>query len=194
MRIINSITSQPGGSVFVDDTANVTRIFNGRLSYSKGAYLLHMLRCKLGDNLFFQGLRNYQSDPSLIYSFARTTLLQQHLESVSGKNLSNFFTQWFFGQGYPTYLAIWNQDKNNQMKITLNQTTSHPSVAFYEMPVPVRFKGQGGDTTLIFDNNQISSSLDAYYALGGGDGINFWFRNKNYKFCFTEFESCGTLP
>lgn len=49
-------------------------------------------------------------------------------------------------------------------------------------------------STLVFDDNQISSSLDAYYALGGGDGINFWFKNKNYKFCFTEFESCSTLP
>jgi len=49
-------------------------------------------------------------------------------------------------------------------------------------------------STLVFNNNPISSSLDAYYALGGGDGISFWFRDKNYKFCFTEFESCGNLP
>lgn len=47
---------------------------------------------------------------------------------------------------------------------------------------------------LVFDDNYVSSSLDAYYALGGGDAINFWFKNKNYKFCFTEFESCNTLP
>jgi hypothetical protein len=49
-------------------------------------------------------------------------------------------------------------------------------------------------STLVFGNNNLSSSLDAYYALGGGDGINFWFKNKNYKYCFTEFESCSALP
>ena len=49
-------------------------------------------------------------------------------------------------------------------------------------------------STLLFNDNYMSSSLDAYYALGGGEAINFWFRDKNYKFCFTEFESCNTLP
>lgn len=49
-------------------------------------------------------------------------------------------------------------------------------------------------STLVFGNNNLSSSIDAYYALGGGDGINFWFKSKNYKFCFTEFESCSSLP
>ncbi len=151
-QIIGQVTGLPDGSVFVDDTTNVGRIFSGRLSYSKGAYLLHMLRCKLGDNAFFSAIRNYQNDPTLSYAFARTNLLQQHLETTSGKNLTNFFTQWFYGQGYPSYFLIWNQDAGNQLKVTINQTTSHNSVPFYEMPVPVRLKGQGHDTTLVFDN------------------------------------------
>jgi aminopeptidase N len=145
-------TSQADGSVFVTDTTDVSRIFSGTLTYDKGAYLLHMLRWKLGDNSFFQGLRDYQNDPALKYSFARTSNLQYHLENASGINLSNFFTQWFYGQGYPKYFVIWNQDKNNQLKIILNQSTSHPSVPFFEMPVPVRVKGQGRDTTLVFDH------------------------------------------
>jgi len=150
---IGSITSAPDGSVFVDDTTSVARIFDGRLSYSKGAYLLHMLRWKLGDSLFFKGIRNYQKDGALAYSFARTVLLQQHLQNVSGKNLDKFFTQWFYGQGYPSYLTIWNQDKNNQLKVILNQSTSHSSVTFYEMPVPIRFKGQGKDTMVVFNHS-----------------------------------------
>lgn len=149
---ISNITSAPGGSVFVDDTTSVARIFDGRLSYAKGAYLLHMLRWILGDSLFFTGIRNYQNDGALAYSFASTSMLQQHLETVSGKNLANFFTQWFYGQGYPSYLAIWSQDKNNQLKVTLNQSTSHSSVSFYEMPVPIRFKGGGKDTVLVFNH------------------------------------------
>lgn len=158
---VSNITSLPGGSVYVDDTTNVSRIFDGRLSYAKGAYLLHMLRWKLGDSAFFAALRNYQNDPQLSYSFAHTGLLQQHLEAASGKSLSTFFTQWFYGQGFPTYLTIWNQDENNRLKITLSQTTSHSSVQYYAMPVPVEVKGQGHDTVLVFDN---TSQVQTFYA------------------------------
>ena len=41
---INFITSQPAGSVYVSDTTDVNRTFDARLTYSKGAMLLHMLR------------------------------------------------------------------------------------------------------------------------------------------------------
>jgi aminopeptidase N len=37
---IDYITSQPGGSVKVNDTTSVGRIFDGRLSYTKGSHLL----------------------------------------------------------------------------------------------------------------------------------------------------------
>jgi len=56
--VVNSITSATGGSVKVDDTTNVNRIFSGRLSYDKGSYLLQMLQLKLGDTVFFNGLKN----------------------------------------------------------------------------------------------------------------------------------------
>lgn len=49
-------------------------------------------------------------------------------------------------------------------------------------------------STLIFNDNYISSSYDAYIALGTGDAINFWFKQKNYKTCFSAFENCNRLP
>ncbi len=154
------ITSIPNGSVWVDDTTSVSRIFDGRLTYNKGSYLLRMLRWKLGDSLFFQGLRNYLSDPSLAYSFSKTIGLQQHLESVSGQSLTNFINQWFYGQGYPSYLVLYDKEANNQLKITINQTTSDNSVSFFEMPVPIEFKGQGKDTIIVFNH---TSSGQVFY-------------------------------
>ncbi|HEX6181572.1 MAG TPA: M1 family metallopeptidase, partial [Chitinophagaceae bacterium] len=52
---LNSVVSQPGGSVFVPDTSNASRIFDGRLSYNKGSYVVHMLRWVVGDSEFFRG-------------------------------------------------------------------------------------------------------------------------------------------
>ncbi len=45
-------------------------------------------------------------------------------------------------------------------------------------------------TTLIFGDNRVSTSLNAYYALGTGQAISFWFPDKSYKACFTFFETC----
>lgn len=148
---IQGIVSQPGGSVSVSDTTSVGRIFSSRLSYSKGAYLLHMLRWKLGSNTFFNGLKSYLADPKLAYGYAYTADLQHHLETVSGQSLQTFFDQWFYGEGYPTYQVNVSQNVGNQVG-SIFQTTSHPSVSFFEMPVPIRFSGQGQDTVLVFDH------------------------------------------
>ena len=94
---VNSITSEPGGSTFVSDTTSVNKIFDGRLSYSKGAMILHMLRYKLGDTDFFQAIKNYLADPDLAFSYAVTKDLQNHLETVSGEDLTEFFNDWFYG-------------------------------------------------------------------------------------------------
>ncbi|RYZ41980.1 MAG: M1 family peptidase, partial [Sphingobacteriales bacterium] len=120
--VINNITSQPGGSVKVDDTSNVSRIFNNRLSYNKGSYLLYMLRWIVGDSTFTRAIKNYQSDPALAYNFTNTQQLKRHLELASGKNLAYFFNQWYTGQGQPTYHVQWSQLGSSSVRITMNQT------------------------------------------------------------------------
>lgn len=148
---IAAVTAQPDGSVYCSDTTNVSRIFDGRLTYAKGAYLLRMLEGKLGYSNFFQGIRNYLIDSNLTYSYARTDDLKAHLELVSGQNLTEFFNDWFYGEGHPTYQVLWNQLGNNA-SFTINQTQSHNSVSFFEMPVPIYVKGQTQDTTFVFDH------------------------------------------
>lgn len=150
--VINNITSQPGGSVWVNDTTSVGRIFSGRLSYNKGSYLIYMLRWKLGDAVFFQALRNYQKDPGLAYGFAGTNDLKRHLEQASGQNLTEFFNDWFKGEGYPSYNVEWTQVGSKYVNIKMNQTTSHSSVKFFEMPVALTFKNATQEKTIVVDH------------------------------------------
>ena len=150
--IINNITSLPNGSVKVDDTTNVGRIFNGRLSYNKGSYLLYMLRFKLGDDVFFKALRQYQKDPAVIYGYAHNSDLKRNLEQVCGTDLTRFFTQWYSGQGYPSYHVEWSQVGLQNVNIKMNQTTSDPSVTFFEMPVALKFKNATQEKTVVVDN------------------------------------------
>jgi aminopeptidase N len=149
----SSITSSPGGSVWVDDTTNVSRIFSGRLSYNKGAYLVHMLRWVLGDSAFFRGLRQYLNDPLVTYGFARTDDLKRNLEQISGKDLTEFFNDWFKGQGYPNYTVRWSQNNNSWARIRVNQTQSHNSVSFFEMPLALKFKNSSQEKTVIVNNS-----------------------------------------
>ena len=149
---IDQITSQPDGSVWVNDTTSVGRIFNGRLTYSKGAMVLHMLRWTLGDDDFFQAVKNYLNDPELAYGYARTSDLKAHLEAESGLDLTEFFADWFYGEGYPTYEIIWSQSPDKVLSVQLSQITSHESVDFFEMPVPMQFMGGGESVTLTFNH------------------------------------------
>ena len=138
---INYITSQSSGSTFVTDTTSVNRIFDGRLSYNKGAMILHMLRYKLGDDPFFQGIKNYLADPKIAYGYARTIDLQRHLEAVSSIDLTEFLNDWFLGEGYPTYQVTWYQNPTNkEVQFTVNQNQSHSSVSFFEMPLACKSK------------------------------------------------------
>lgn len=142
---INEATASAGGSVRCSDTTSINRIFSNQLSYSKGAMLLHMLRWQLGDDDFFQGLRNYIQDPQLADNYARTADLKRHLEEVSGKSLTVFFDQWYEKEGYPSYDINWSQTGDN-VQVKVNQTTSHPSVGFFEIPIPVQLIGNDIDT------------------------------------------------
>ena len=150
--IVNSITSVTNGSVKVNDTTNVNRIFDGRLSYNKGSYLAQMLWFKLGDSAFFNGIRKYQNDPAVKYGFARTADLKRNLEEISGQNLTKFFDQWYIGEGYPSYHVQWSQVGSSNVKIKMNQTTSDASVSFFEMPVALKFKNASEEKTIVVDN------------------------------------------
>jgi aminopeptidase N len=157
-NMIGLITSSANGSVYLSDAEAliVDRIFDYRLTYNKGAMVLHMLRFKLGDAVFFQGLRNYLADGNLAFKYAITANLKSHLEAVYGSSLTEFFNDWVYNQGYPIYNITVQNTAVGQAKITVSQTTSHSSVPFFEMPVPVRLLGANGQSQDVVVNNTIN--------------------------------------
>lgn len=154
------VKSAPGGSVYVppEDLGNINRIFSGRLSYSKGALLLHMIRFELqDDDLFFNVLRTYLVEYA--DSVATGDNFRDWLEYGSGKDFTDFFDQWYYGEGYPIYDILWN-DNNGNLNITSTQTTSTTITTLFKMHVPynIRFT-DGTDTTLILYQGQ---NLETY--------------------------------
>jgi aminopeptidase N len=177
------ITSESDGSVFVNDTTDIGRLFSSRLSYSKGAYLLHMLRWILGDENFYSGLRNYFSDQDVANGFARTYQFVNHMEAASDTSLTEFFNDWFYGEGFPVYSAQYWQTESNELTVLLSQNPTHQSVDFFEMPVPIRVynsdKSDSADFRLVNSNN------NQYFVLDPGFRISelkidpeFWLVSK----------------
>ena len=151
---VNNITSLPYGSVYLSDadTLSVSRIFSSRLSYNKGAMVLHMLRKKVGETAFFQGMQNYLDAPELAYNFAKVEDYKSAMETASGQDLTEFFNDWLYNEGYPSYEVHWNQI-GSQVNIQLLQTQSDPSVSFFEAPVPIRIVGTLGEVEdVLLDN------------------------------------------
>lgn len=162
-NLIDNITSSPNGAVYLTDAEaqNSNRIFSSRLSYNKGAMVVHMLRFKLGDAAFFQGVKNYLADPNLAYGYATTENLKAHLATASGLDLTEFFNDWVYGQGYPTYSIGVKNWTPGLARFTINQTQSNSSVSFFEMPVPIRVTGAGGQSLdLILDNTSNNQTID----------------------------------
>jgi aminopeptidase N len=78
-------------------------------TYQKGAWVLHMLRRKLGDEPFFRGLRRYYQAHA--GGLATTDDLRQTLEAESGRDLAPFFRQWLDRPGLPELDVAWRWDE-----------------------------------------------------------------------------------
>ncbi|MBV2165289.1 MAG: T9SS type A sorting domain-containing protein [Kaistella sp.] len=152
---MNYITSSSGGSVYVSDTnlGNTGAIFSGRLSYSKGGYVVRMIKWILGDDVFYSALKDYHSRPELAYGYAKTADLKNSLLMSTGKDFTEFFNDWIYGQGYPTYQIRWNQTSDQVLRFKVSQTTSHSSVNFFEMPLPIKVNGTGGQVAYLVLNH-----------------------------------------
>lgn len=150
----NVITSAPGGSVYVADAnlGSIGTIFSGRLSYSKGGYVVRMIKWILGDTVFYQALKDYHARPNLAYNYVRTSDLNTSLLQSTGKDFTEFFNDWIYGQGYPTYDIRWKQT-GNTLTFKAIQTQSHSSVSFFEMPLPIKVNGTGGQVAYLALNN-----------------------------------------
>jgi len=144
---ISHVTSAPDGAVYIPeaDATNEGRIFSSRLSYNKGAMVLHMLRYLLGDTAFFNGVKNYIADENLAFGFATTDQLQMHLEAASGVDLQEFMNDWVYGEGHPIYDFDFTQN-GTAGTLEATQSSSHSSVALFETPFEVTFYGSEGQS------------------------------------------------
>lgn len=179
----DNVMSVPDGAVWVEDSLNEGRIFSGRLTYDKGASIIHTLRFLINnDSLFFVGLRQYQEE------FADSTALGvdfiQVMEDVTGMDFTDFMQEWYFGEGFPTYSVRWNM-VGTDLLVELSQTTSADLITpYFTNDLEIRFDRTGvADTTIRFD---VTGPVTQYLIPNAGNVTNVfsidpsnWIINQN---------------
>jgi aminopeptidase N len=143
-----------GGTLYLQDISDPFQIFIG-IIYRKGAYLLHMLRGVLGDEVFFKCLKTYATHPDYMYSEATTENFQSVCDKVSGIDLNWFFEQWIYDEYYPIYQYGYYQDPAS-LKTTVQIEQVQSSLnrrPVFIMPVQLKFIIFAGQDTTITVNN-----------------------------------------
>lgn len=109
----------------VDSTKDYMQLLNTN-SYQKGGWILHMLRRELGDSVFKKSIRQYYA--TYAGKNAETSDLQKVFETVSGKKLDAFFSQWLFTPVNPTLQISWEYlAKEKKISIHTKQVQSGPA-------------------------------------------------------------------
>ena len=107
-------------------------------TYQKAAWFLHMLRRKVGDESFWEGIKTYYR--RFAFGNAMTADFLNIMEQISGQDLDRFFEQWLFQPGHPLIEVTYEQVKN-KLHILVNQVQTDSEFAF---PLEISFRNKKG--------------------------------------------------
>lgn len=113
------------------------------LTGSKGAAVLHMLRFVVGDEKFFQILKDFPKDYA--WQSVTTDDLRKVCENVSQQNLQGFFIQWIESSGAPEFkleYTVFRTQKGFRVMGKVSQ-----DLDTFRMPVDLKIETEGNPET-----------------------------------------------
>jgi len=125
-------------------------------SYQKGGWVLHMLRRKIGDELFWKGIMLYYATYKL--SNATSNDFIAIMEKTSGMELSSFFDQWLRKSGHP---EINFESKKNKKDVTidLKQVQSSDVVFSFPLEIKIQYKDDSFEINTVEINQKNQSFI-----------------------------------
>ena len=131
-------------TVFVTDTSDFSQIFDS-IIYDKGAWVNHMLRRVVGDDNYFEAIRDYLT--IFAYQNVTTEDLQAVVESHYGSGLDWFFQEWIYWNGHPEYNFQWAATMDT-CYLVIEQSNSGDGPGLFSMPVDFGVELAGGNEIL----------------------------------------------
>lgn len=132
-RVFSFAERRPDAVIVDTAFTDPNRLLNPN-SYQKGAWVLHMLRTRIGDDNFWETARRYYAN----YRDGNATSddFQKIAEGVSGQSLASFFRNWLYHPGFPILKGSWRYDSSrNEIIISLKQKQGNRRV--YQFPLQV---------------------------------------------------------
>ena len=128
----------------------------GTTVYDKGAWVLHMLRWEVGDEIFFKILKEYFNKYK--YLNASTEDFKIVCESLSTKNLETFFAQWVYkGVDQIKVNYHWNSvSVNDSDYVTLNieQVQNDWDVFDFKLQIHVIYLDESAEDKILYVNQR----------------------------------------
>ncbi|MGD0047819.1 MAG: M1 family aminopeptidase [Bryobacteraceae bacterium] len=109
------------------------------LTGSKGAAVVNMLRYLIGDDKFFEVLKDYAQQR--VWKTANTDDFRDVVEKVTGKNLGYFFLQWVESSGAPEFkneYTVYRTQKGFRVMGKISQ-----DMDTFRMPVDLKIETEG---------------------------------------------------
>jgi len=132
-RVFTQYDQDPDYRIVHDNLDDMSRVTSGA-TYQKGAWVLHMLRKRTGDEAFWAGIQAYYG--THMNGSATTDDFRRAMEQASGENLEAFFRQWLYQGGNPHLEGWWQYDPTaKEVSIEINQTQTN--VGLFDLPLEV---------------------------------------------------------
>jgi aminopeptidase N len=117
--------------------------FDGN-AYTKGGWVLYMLRQELGEDAFHRALKHYlevNRGKNVV-----TADLTKAIEEATHVNVDRFFSQWAYGAGAPKFDLSYTYDaEKHQVALTVKQTQKREErVGLFRVPVDVEITTASG--------------------------------------------------
>jgi hypothetical protein len=138
-RINDRRPSNPDAQVYVTDVNSEGAIFDDNAVYDKGAWVTHMLRHVMGDDMFFQALRYYRA----LYQGGSATTAEfiASMSGIFGHDLAWFTDEWVMSPGSPDYrynYSTANIGGQQYLKLVVWQTQYNRGYGLTTMPIDIR--------------------------------------------------------
>jgi hypothetical protein len=122
----------------------------------------------VGNANFIVAAKNYLADPTISYGNASTEDVKRHFEAVSGQDLTSFFDDFIYKQGWPIYTVNWGKTASAPHYTAINYTqakSSGSTVSYFNTVLPIRLRNSGlGKDTMIYIFDQPSlAGTDQYF-------------------------------
>ena len=161
--VLDMTIKMPDFSIIAPRTAEKEAVTTG-LTYQKGAWFLHMLRDKIGEQNFQKGIKSYYK--KFYNANATTDEFRMEMEKAAGLDLKIFFKQWLYQPVNPKIDAIWTYEATSH-KININLTQSQLTNFNFDIPIEIGYYTKDSKTPLLLKMNLNKKQLSQSFNVKG---------------------------